>query len=117
MSPAPLSSSLAGDHLSPAAPLPASQAKEEAQPASHTSKDQMIHSHRDQLMSPILPREPLLSPGMSRDSLPLSPNLGREGLPLSPSSPLTLTAPSPLPSQQESWEEEQSGKETRQLAA
>merc|ERR1719376_31953 len=61
------------------------------------------------MMSPILPREPLVSPGMSRDPLPLSPNLGREGVPpLSPRSPLPLTAPSPLPSQQESWEDEQS---------
>ena len=43
-----------------------------------------------------------------QDSLPLSPSLGRDHLgPLSPTgSPhLALAPPSPIPSQQESWEE------------
>ena len=51
---------------------------------------------------------PLLSP---QDSLPLSPSLGRDQLgPLSPSSPLQLPPPSPLPSHNESWDEDKSGR-------
>ena len=61
---------------------------------------------------------PLLSPG-AQDSLPLSPSLGRDHLgPLSPteSPQLGLAAASPIPSQQEAWEETTTDKSEEAVA-
>ena len=68
------------------------------------------HKGRDPAPAPAALMSPLLSP---QDSLPLSPALGPASSlgPLSPQSPLPLQ-PSPLPSQQEEWHEDNSGGET-----
>ena len=70
-------------------------------------KDPMMQNQCQQVRDQSL-MSPLLSP---QDSLPLSPSLGRDQLgPLSPNSPLQLPPPSPLPSQQESWDDDKSSK-------
>ena len=105
-------SSLSGELLSTSPnQLSASHSKDDPMSTltSPQHKDQMMQSQCQQVRDQSL-MSPLLSP---QDSLPLSPSLGRDQLggPLSPNSPLPLpSCTSPLPSHQESWDEDKSSK-------
>ena len=105
-------SSLPGELLGTSSgPLSASQAKQDQ--LSTISSPQPKHCDTLLQCGPGRVRDPpLMSPLLSpQDSLPLSPSLGRDQLgPLSPSSPLQLPPPSPLPSHNESWDEDKSGR-------
>ena len=104
-------SSLSGELLSTSPTnLSASHSKQDplSTLTSPQHKDQMMQNQCQQVRDQSL-MSPLLSP---QDSLPLSPSLGRDQLgPLSPNSPLPLpSCTSPLPSHQESWDEDKSSK-------